>query len=472
MNLFDITSPKFYSLLTGKNKNIYVISLMILYTMINDNEMIVKKDDYIRFLKEQANSFLSNFLVTEDEDYNEEILDNSNLSSYIVRRLEECGWIVLEMDPETLAEYIILPSYSIKQITTIYEIINESSETYSSFVHSTYSELHLEDQVRDEFMYATLLRAYENTKKLKVDLITLSHSIKIYQSKLNRLYTSNDVLHSYFDNYKELVSDRLYHPLKTFDSVTKFKRPILNILNKWLTDVETRKLLIKQALIYSSSKLSIRELENDIITKINYICDIYDSMNTLIDNIDDSHRNYTKSSTNKILYLNNTDRSVKGNLENIFIGLAKNWNNISIAREIVKDMQDSITLFNHGFIDSDSISLPIYRKFATNESPLELYGFDTADDAVMENFLSQINGLYTDEKIYEFMEEILRGKDELESKDIPIKNYDAFILLILGTLKKDDPDCFYYVLYESKDRINNNGYLIPKMKFIRKKEGD
>ena len=43
MKLFDIIPEKFYSILNGKNKDIYVSSLILLYRMINENDMVVKK---------------------------------------------------------------------------------------------------------------------------------------------------------------------------------------------------------------------------------------------------------------------------------------------------------------------------------------------------------------------------------------------------------------------------------------------
>ena len=64
--------------------------------------------------------------------------------------------------------------------------MKESTAEYVSLVHATYSELKLEDDMRDEFMYATLVRAFENTKRLNVELITLAHSIRIFQNRLGK----------------------------------------------------------------------------------------------------------------------------------------------------------------------------------------------------------------------------------------------------------------------------------------------
>ncbi|MEG2052521.1 MAG: DUF5716 family protein [Bacilli bacterium] len=470
MNLFEILPEKFFSILNGKNKNIYAGCLILLYTLINDNDLNVKRDEFVRFLKEKGIHEIELFSLEDEEDSDSEFTSFSVASkaSFIVKHLEETGWLELELNPETFDEYIVLPTYSIRMIKTLFDITNESNEEYSSLVHSTYSELLLEDTSKDEFMYAVLCRAYENTKKLRVDLITLSHSIRIYQNRLNKIFTSNEILHSYFDNYKELVSDRLYHPIKTFDSVTRFRRPIINILNSWIKDSEKKNLLIKQGLVFSSGDINPKDVEKTIIEKVNFICDTFDTLNGMIDDIDHRHRDYTKSSANKILYLNNTDKSVKGNLENILSSIAKNAHNTRNLRSILSLMQDSISIYENGFINSESVSLPILRKYIGDQMPLSIVDPNFAGDIMIENFLSQLSGLYTDDRIYEFMQNVFGNEDEIFIEEIPLPTYEAFILLILATIKKDDPNCFYIVNYDSKEKVKNDGYILPKLIFKRK----
>lgn len=471
MKLFDIIPEKFYSILNGKNKDIYVSSLILLYRMINENDMVVKKSEFARSLKETLNDCLNSFSIEEEgESLENNFSTVGSKASLIVRRLEETGWIVIDIDGENLEEYIVIPSYSIKTIASIFDIVNESSEGYSSLVHTTYSELVLEDKEKDEFMYATLVRAFENTKKLRVDLITLSHSIKIYQNRLNQLYSSNEVLHSYYDNYKELVSDRLYHPLKTFDSVTRFKRPIVNILNSWLNDEETKNTLIKQSMIYAKNATSVQAAELDIIEKINYICDNYDALNKMIETIDKSHRDYTKSSTNKILYLNNNDKSVKGNLETILTSFGKYAKSYKVLREVLTGMQDSIALYDNGYLNADSIQLPFFRKSNISAEPLMIMDDELLSDTAMENFISQVNGMFTDEMVMKFMEEVFEDRDVVEMEDFRIVNFDVLVLIILATIKRSDPQAFYTVDFESKEKVRTQGYILPKMTFRRKEK--
>ena len=80
------------------------------------------------------------------------------------------------------------------------------------------------------------------------------------------------------------------------------------------------------------------EIEKDVITKINYITDTYETINDLISAIDKENSSYTKSSASKILYLNNSDRTIKGHLENIFKYYGKNSNDSRKLASVLNSM--------------------------------------------------------------------------------------------------------------------------------------
>lgn len=472
MNLFDILPIKYFSIFSGKNRSIYAESLLILYEMLENDENAINKTDYIKALKEKGKKELENLdLLEEEEDFKSDeniIIDNlSTKASFLVRRLEETGWINIAMNTETMEETIILPVYSIFILKTFKDIISDEESPYLSLVHSTYSELKLEDEEQDDLMYITLVRCYENTKKLKVELITLSHSIRIFQSKLGKMFQTNEVLYDFFDVYKYKILDRYYHPLKTFDSVAKFKRPIITILENWLNNKEIRNKLVLLSSIANTS-LPKEEIEKDIITKINYITDTYHSLNSVINHIDKENSAYTKSSTNKILYLNNNDKSIKGHLENIFKAYSKSVNDPRSLSKILSKMQDSIYLYEQGYVDSESITFPILRKYNEDSSPMQIVDFDFANDEIMKDFLEATKNIYTDEKIYEFMENCFGDSDTLRVEDMPLTNFEAFICLIFATVKKDNKDCFYTMELVDNKKIINNHYRVPHFLFKRK----
>ena len=474
MNLFDILPENYFSLFSGKNRQIYIESLLTLYSLIESDETLISRGDFVSTLKEKG-SALDSFSYDDEEEMefikengDEALLQNTLASkaAFIVRRLEETGWINLAVNPDNLEETIVLPQYSMVILKAFSDIISDEEAPYLSLVHSTYSELKLEDEEQDELMYATVLRSYENTGKLKVELITLTHSIRIFQTKLSRLFDTNRVLHDYFDIYKKKIVDRYYHPLKTFDSVARFKRPIIKILEKWLAKKEIRDKLVAQGSIGNSLK-SKSEIEKDIIAKINYITDTYEKLYSIVSDIDEENNKYTRSSTNKILYLNNNDKTIKGHLDNIFKNYAKSINDPRKLSKILSKMQDSIYFYEQGYLDSNSVTLPILRRKMLEGVPMELVSFDDYE-GLMDDFLESASLMFSDDKVYSFMEEAFNGKDEINIEEVPLRTFDDFICLILAVIKKNDENCFYNVVEINKQKIHTQGYIVPNFKFIKK----
>ena len=131
-------------------------------------------------------------------------------------------------------------------------------------------------------------------------------------------------------------------------------------------------------------------------------------------------------------------------------------------------MQDCLYYYEQGYIDSRSVTLPLLRKYREDGTPLSIVDFDEASDIIMQNFLNETLDNYSDERVYEFMNSAFNGENEVRSEDIPLLNHDAFVLLILATVKKDDPDCFYYIEYVDSTKILNHGYIIPNFVFHKK----
>lgn len=472
MRLFTILPDNFFSILASKNKDIYAESLLVLYHSLQTDELSIKKSDFIRTLRDKYRDILLTLDVSAEDDISDDegehylSDDLPSKASFVVRRLEECGWIDVEMDPTTFEEQLALPSYTISFLTLLDELTSDDSGEYVSLVHATYTELKGEDEERDEFLYATLIRAYESTRKLKTELITLGHSIRIFQNRLGRVFSTNSILADYFDQYKARVSDRYYHPLKTFDSVAKFKRPIISILQNWLHDEEVRNQLVMQSLMWTRN-LNKVELEKDIITKINYICDMYETLDEMIEQIDTKHQEYTKASASKILYLNNSDKTIKGHLDNIFKHYGEMVQKDDNLRPLFNGMREAINMSHQGYVTPDSLTLPVLRKYKLEGQALEVYDFDDVSEMLMEGFLDQTRNIFTDKRVFDFMELAFGNSHELLIDDIPLPDFDAFILLILATVKTNDEKCFYEI--ESLDgHLVNYGYRLPKLLFKRK----
>ena len=61
MNIFDIVPENYFSIFSGKNRNIYAESLLVLFSLVEDEDTLVRKADFIRSLKDKAQKELNAF---------------------------------------------------------------------------------------------------------------------------------------------------------------------------------------------------------------------------------------------------------------------------------------------------------------------------------------------------------------------------------------------------------------------------
>lgn len=479
MNLFSKIPDNFFSILSSKNKNIYGLALVTLYDALILYHNRIRKSDYLDLLKSRGEQDIASLIIEEEDlDLDSPIIYEPTLaakSNLIVRRLVDTGWIVIDTDIKLGTEYILLPSYSISMLKLVYEFMADNESKYISYVHSTYADLQLEDENQSEFMYRALVNATNKTRDLELEVTKLDHSIRVFHKQLSNIFSPNEVLTQHFDIAREDVVDPIYHPLKTNDSIILYNGPISTILKRWLINEEVRNKLIDQALLLNHSLKDRVEAEKDIIKKINYIQDTYSKLALEMDDIDRAQSNYTKATTEKVIYLNNSDKTIKGKLETIFLSLAKVINGEdkgSVYPSIVRDINNSIMLYQQGYIDADSLTKPYRRTSKIDGDPMMIDDFNhEVNEGLMQSLLD-IMDQYSDEKIMDFMANAFKDNKEIDIKKIPVKTAEDFIMVILGTVKADSRYSFYnFVRPEPIERVvKEDKFDMPNYSYVKKGE--
>ena len=90
------------------------------------------------------------------------------------------------------------------------------------------------------------------------------------------------------------------------------------------------------------------------------------------------------------------------------------------------------------------------------------------DSKAFYEFAKSLEKLYSNQKINEFMEANFKGKPFITSSEINLQTTEDLILLILATIKAGKYDKSFYYMQDSNETINNNGFKIPNIKFIRR----
>jgi hypothetical protein len=469
MKLFEILPSNLFTILSSKNKEIYTEALFILRKAFKQ-EMTVRKSDLVSMLVAGLDEKMYEIDLAEEESEadipGEE--KGSTLSSrahFILRRLKETGWIDLEYQMDSFEENITLPDFSIKLLNLLFSLTDESVKEYNSYVYSTYSDLKTADQERDDYMYTALMNAYDKTIQLVDELKTLHNNIRRYHQALNEYATVNDILKGHFDEYKNLITDRIYHPLKTLDSVPRFKGPIMKILSEWLIDYNLRERIGAQAITRGKYKTKA-EADEDIILKIGEISDTYERLEEMLEEIDRKNSAYTRASIEKMRYLLHSDRSIKGKIVDLLTQVAFC---LPEKQEIlISQLSDAVELFRQGYLDEKSLFIRAPKSRKEEGRPLEISDTLAGEgENILEEFLEKAKRSYSHARIIRFMRSAMAGINVLTSREIPLPDDESFILLMLGTLKGGEKNVFYRVEF-NEGYIENNGYRVPEMRFIRK----
>ena len=469
MNLFEAIPTNLFSIFNSKNREIYVNTLFALRQSFKQ-ELSIEKEKLTNQLANTLHQDLLNLDVEEEETDSKKISrDALSLSRFIIKRLAETGWIEFEYGVDTsFKEYITLSPYSIKIINTLYAIALEDEQGYNTYMYSIYSNLIQADTDRKDFMYAALLNAYDRTEELENELKTLYHNIRRKYNKLGFLVNVNDVLVDHFDDYQRKIITQIYMPLKTKDSLNRFKGSVVQILLKWLRDPICLDMLQKQAMSYQAFN-SFDDVKEAIITKIYFIVDKLNELEETIEKIDSKNTEYVSATADKMRTLLTNDKSIKAKMTRLMEAL-KDSEVDNTQDTILENFYSHIVLETSSYIDDSSLFVRSYYIPEFNHEPLYIDDtYDTSIDTQASDFIENMNNTYSNKNVIAFVEKKLENKNELESSKFKIESDEELILTIHSMLKGWDKNVFYKIEL-GNGNINDNGYSIPKMTYYRRRK--
>ncbi len=483
MNLFDKIPENFFSVLSRKYKAVYSYALITLYQCLKVYKTNIHKSDYINMLRSHCDQIMSLFDVnldrlddsSSDDDIVETDIETINgKTNYIFRKLCATGWIDLEKDPVTNADMLYLPSYSIKMMQLIDEL-SQDTALYVPLVHQTYSELSLEDEKEDDYMFRSLLSARKNADELELNVTLLHHSICVFGHNLTSVFDPNEALKQHFDIFKKQVGDKIYHPMKTYDSLGLYALPVIKILTRWQKDKRIMAKLVSQAKYDPSyAKTKTSEVFDIVNRMIQQTIDIYNKLNESFNEIDKANAKYTQAVQKKVNYLSNSDKSIKGKLDTVILAMAKALDSLPLDYKgdytnigIVNQASDTVCLYRQGFVSSDSLTMPFKREAREEVEPLALEDELFGEDSDLANYIETEVTKFSQDSINEFMLKNFNNEKVITTKDIKLESLDDMILLILATVRAQFGDMFYSIERLDETFINNK-FIVPNYKFTRK----
>ncbi|MDR2343953.1 MAG: DUF5716 family protein [Spirochaetaceae bacterium] len=477
MNIFSLIPGNFFSILSSGNREIYFDALMLLNEYLK-HDLNIPVSDYTASLASRIE--YRNFIV-EKEDESPDIPDavagegalNSHTKArLILARIVKTGWADRETADGSFIEIITPRDYAIRMMQLLDEMRDERIHEYSSLVFSTYSALRQAAHEQPRESYEAILAAKRNTETLVYELKSLYHNIRAYIRRIQEQNNINELLENHFEKYKPMT-DRIYHPIKTMDSFYRYMSPVRELLagiqedEALLSGMRDRAMAVRK---YGEEE----DAEKEILSAIEYVQDTYALIGGIINEIDRKHGAYTKSSIEKMTYMMTADQSIKGKLLEIFktysaaVTLPDKSRREAVKSDLYVKLRGHIKAYRQDFIDGRSFYHRNMLNRRINGEALEIAEGGTLSFEAMESLAAQMKNVYPPERIRKFVESFFEsGKTTVKSEELPINNDTDFILLILAIVRSRERGMNYTVEVRG-ERVNVNGYVIPRMRFSKK----
>lgn len=502
-SLFDIVKPDFFSLLASKNKRIYFRALMVLQSCYQQ-ELQIRRTDLVAYLMHQMEEELYQWSMDAEEtegtedagtfqvggtaettggrltlsanraanaqnwDVSEADLNTlSGRAHALVRRLVQTGWLEVMPDESSLDELLLVPDYASQLLEVFDRIVHPEEKKYNAYVYATYSSLRTANEER-EYMYQALQSAYDNTRALLESLKGLLHNIHKFYQNLQKQTEVRHLLAEHFDEYQVLVATKTYHPLKTVDSVHRFRPRILDMLRNWLTDEEVlSQIVLSMNPGGGDGEARSDEARYEAIRRMQFIIDSFDSMDSILREIDRRNTSYNRASVERIQYLLNSDRDLKGKLVSILRRAPK----LEVATPSRLGVEMArLPVYQVRTADPDALYTERQRRVRGKPQPLNLHEETPAAlfAAEAEQLMERAQSLLSDEQIIRFLLQQMSDNGVLETKDMHLNDVEDYLRTLVAVIKSDEASFPFDLEWdEGTHTVMVNGYGIPAMRFLK-----
>ncbi len=389
----------------------------------------------------------------EEDDTNE---DKTYLgfSYMLLRKLHKSGWIEYEYGEDDFEDHIIIPDYAVMILETFEKIANQDIREYNKYVYLTFSALKTADEMKFDY-YRALTNAYSQSRELQMMLRTLYGSIRKYHKMLSNHSDVKGLVSQHFDEFKPEIIDKIYSPLKTIDSVTRYKGHIIEILSRWIHDENIKAMIMTEA---KKSKRDTDDSEVYIESMIEDTIYIYETVEEMLGLIDRKNAAYTKATVERVEYMINGDESVNGKLASLLHLIGAGANDVLIDKMKFSNItHESIKLKNETKNRVESQKVKMAKKPSQNDITKELGAL-----------AKEVNKGYTTKQINSYIKSRMANKDDFNISELDGIEEEDFVKLILACVHHDDKNSSFDIKL-GEGTVKKDNYILPNISYIRRR---
>lgn len=441
MDVFKVIPPGFFGLLTGKNKDLYVKSLFVLFKAYEQGSILGMD-------KQIAHSVLSEFLEdqpyeVEDEEDDSEAPNARDKATQILRRFEDAEWIDVDVTNDYV-EILNFRDYAITIIEALKAISQDSfygyddeAHEFRGYIFTVYTLL-----TANHIEYGMVLdQVYKNTIAFVREIRKLDSRLKYYIRSIIDHSEIRDLI-ALLVNYKVELVDQAYHRLKTSDNIAKYQLEIVKKLEAFQQNALVMDAIAREYLPSTSGNLELAKARAN--KKVDDMIDIYNSLPHIIDEIDKKNKVYVNSTIAKIKFLLNDDENIIGKLSSILKFMSKQIKRYKTEKAL-STVQPIFTLRTHRSITNDSLYVP-RGAYSHSEAQLLTTPDVTQSSALQEAFYKEFETFYSEDVIQKYLREFFKLKPKVLASELISKDMsDAAVLRLLYILVYAGEDMGYFI---------------------------
>jgi len=461
VNIFDVVPANFFSILSSKNKSIYYDCLKLIYDLY-DRKMgfDVTKEEA---MEELVDYFDESPDLEEDDEITQTPREKAN---YVLNRLYQTGWIVLETDNDyndlvSFRYYALTVLEGFDKICT--PIVEDESDyavfEYKGYLYSIYSLL---TKSADSELNLVLNQVARLAIEFIGEIKKINLKLRDYITSISQNTGVRELMEKLID-YKTQLVDKSYQRLKTFDNVDRYKRRILEKLEEVYGNEVLMNKLIGNYMIDKGA--TYEEAEFALTRSINDTIDIFNNLDDLIVEIEQKNKVYVNSTITKIKFLLNNETDTLGKLNYILKFMTKD--NGLTDRQLMGKIETLFTISQQQQLQCNSLQSPKVLSRPIESNSLTVH--DRPDlDELQKAFLEAYNSKFSEVAIKKYVDLILSKANPVKASELFSNNIDSdgitrlLYVLVYGTTSDG------YEITKLNEKYETDKFLINDFEIARR----
>lgn len=459
-NLFNILKPNIFSIFSREDRRANYDLLSAVYDFYTKDARTqnVPSEELVEFITEYINDQNVRFL--DDDDKIIDLKVPKEIAQRKVRQLKACGW--LDEEPIGFTSYIGLNENAIILLDTFKSIVNAQDHPleYTGYFYFIYNTLVEKFDIKKS--KAIIEQVSKNTRELFNSLKGVSSAIKRFIQKIvdNKSMMPQQILDILLNKYQSQVMMTVFNNLKTKDNPSKYSSQILLKLKELryhkLDEVVRNYIEAMGNTELTSEKY--KELETHIRSEIDEIIQKFESVDSVIQVIDERNNKFHNSALTVLNYVMNSRKDIEGQIIKA----------LRMLKDVdeVDDFSDILQISYSKTIDDKSLQSPrtVKRKVKVTAK--------TAPKIDENELKKKFNNLFGENEfskvnINKYILNLLAERSQLNVKDIDIHDMSDFIKVFLAQLYVEHNDVSYKIVYSGR-KCEVFNYQIDDFVIIRR----